>query len=59
MIRTNAELLQAIEKVVSYSISDEEDDYELWKDDNPGCEDSQHIVHTLRDLAAWITGVPE
>ena len=53
-ITTEAQLVAAINRLLEYNWSDEEENYNDWKEENPGLDDSAHIFHTLRILNDWI-----
>ncbi len=56
-ITNHSQLVAAIDRLLEYNWKDEEEDYNDWKEENPGMEDSQHIFHTIQALDCWIKGV--
>ena len=53
-ITTQAQLVAAINKLLEYNWLDEEKDYNNWKEENPGLDDSDHIFYTLQALNDWV-----
>jgi hypothetical protein len=53
-IETHGDLVQAIRTVLEYNWKDEEEDYNQWREDNPGMDDQDHIFKTLEALDSWL-----